>query len=393
TNGTPVATREYTPFGQTLSQTGPQFTHWFSTKPQDPESTHYAYTFRCYNPTSGRWLSRDPIAEKGGMNIYAMSVNATINKFDPLGLALYAFDGTWNHPNQKDRGFVRPTNIRKMATSYTSGDVFYYRGIGNEEEYGKVMQTIGGATGLGGRSKLEEAYWDLVAQYNDGDHVIDVIGFSRGSAMALEFANMIKRRGIPDLSSQKVRWVRRSGGKGRRRKVFYTCRTKSPEIRFVGVYDVVAAMGLAKNIGPLKFQKWNLMYDLSIPDNVKNAYHAMGLDESRDAFDVTRVPGADETWFRGVHSNIGSGYADTGLSDTTLLWMMQKATGAGLEFDMDSYAEQFGAPQPNPQGELRDSMSKIYDEIQRAILPGDRVHSSVDRSLYPRMPNSIVIEP
>ena len=73
--------------------------------------------------------------------------------------------------------------------------------------------------------------------------------------------------------------------------------------------------------------------------------------------------------------------------------MMQKATGAGLEFDMDSYAEQFGAPQPNPQGELRDSMSKIYDEIQRAILPGDRVHSSVDRSLYPRMPNSIVIEP
>ncbi|MDE0838798.1 MAG: hypothetical protein OSB41_07045, partial [Kiritimatiellae bacterium] len=42
TNGTPVATREYTPFGQSLTQTGPQFTHWFSTKPQDPESTHYA---------------------------------------------------------------------------------------------------------------------------------------------------------------------------------------------------------------------------------------------------------------------------------------------------------------------------------------------------------------
>ncbi|MDA0989573.1 MAG: hypothetical protein O3A51_02330, partial [Verrucomicrobia bacterium] len=85
TDGAPVATREYTPFGQTLSQTGPQFTHWFSTKPQDPETTHYAYTFRYYNPETGRWLSRDPIGIRGGVNAYGMVGNDCLNRLDALG--------------------------------------------------------------------------------------------------------------------------------------------------------------------------------------------------------------------------------------------------------------------------------------------------------------------
>lgn len=39
-----------------------------------------------YNPQSGRWLSRDPIEERGGMNLYQQVANNTINRNDSLGL-------------------------------------------------------------------------------------------------------------------------------------------------------------------------------------------------------------------------------------------------------------------------------------------------------------------
>ena len=41
---------------------------------------------RYYNPTEGRWLSRDPIEENGGVNLYATLRNDLTNKSDPVGL-------------------------------------------------------------------------------------------------------------------------------------------------------------------------------------------------------------------------------------------------------------------------------------------------------------------
>jgi len=43
------------------------------------------YGFRYYNPAAGRWLSRDPIGEQGGPNLYAFLTNNGINTFDYLG--------------------------------------------------------------------------------------------------------------------------------------------------------------------------------------------------------------------------------------------------------------------------------------------------------------------
>ena len=40
-----------------------------------------------YNPQTGRWLSRDPIEERGGKNLYGCVNNNALNTFDPLGLA------------------------------------------------------------------------------------------------------------------------------------------------------------------------------------------------------------------------------------------------------------------------------------------------------------------
>ena len=52
----------------------------------DTDSGLYNYGFRFYHPYLGRWLSRDPIGEQGGMNLYGMVANAAVTRIDYLGL-------------------------------------------------------------------------------------------------------------------------------------------------------------------------------------------------------------------------------------------------------------------------------------------------------------------
>lgn len=40
-----------------------------------------------YDPRMGRWLSRDPLGEQGGFNLYAYCGNDPVNRHDPLGLS------------------------------------------------------------------------------------------------------------------------------------------------------------------------------------------------------------------------------------------------------------------------------------------------------------------
>lgn len=44
------------------------------------------YGYRYYSPQLGRWLSRDPIAEKGGNNLYGFVRNNAVNSADKYGL-------------------------------------------------------------------------------------------------------------------------------------------------------------------------------------------------------------------------------------------------------------------------------------------------------------------
>jgi RHS repeat-associated protein len=44
--------------------------------------------FRAYDPELGRWTSRDPIAEEGGLNLYAYASGDPVNGVDPLGLKI-----------------------------------------------------------------------------------------------------------------------------------------------------------------------------------------------------------------------------------------------------------------------------------------------------------------
>ena len=44
------------------------------------------YGYRYYDPKTGRWPSRDPIEEEGGLSIYVMARNNAVNRWDVLGL-------------------------------------------------------------------------------------------------------------------------------------------------------------------------------------------------------------------------------------------------------------------------------------------------------------------
>lgn len=88
-----VAHYEYDPFGNDvtpLAKKGSKhddFDHRFSTKPMDADTGLYYYGYRYYDPVTGRWPSRDPMAERGGINLYVFVDNNSAGSFDYLGLA------------------------------------------------------------------------------------------------------------------------------------------------------------------------------------------------------------------------------------------------------------------------------------------------------------------
>jgi RHS repeat-associated protein len=53
----------------------------------DPETGYYDYGFRYYMPETGRWASRYPIGEEGGVNLYAFVRNDGVGMVDKFGLA------------------------------------------------------------------------------------------------------------------------------------------------------------------------------------------------------------------------------------------------------------------------------------------------------------------
>ena len=87
-DGAIAAQYEYGPFGELIRATGPMAKvnpFMFSTKFYDWETGLYYYGYRYYNPSTGRWLSRDPMEEEGGVNLYGFVSNDGVNTYDLLG--------------------------------------------------------------------------------------------------------------------------------------------------------------------------------------------------------------------------------------------------------------------------------------------------------------------
>lgn len=260
-------------------------------------------------------------------------------------MALYAFDGTWNENKPDD---AADTNVRKFYEAY-EGRKFYREGPGTR--WGWLGKIFGGLFGAGGKKRVEEAYEELGKNFRENDRVIDIIGFSRGGALALDFANKIHSEGV---------------GGGQR-----------PEIRFVGVWDVVPSFGIPGN-------DINLGFVLTLPESVKQCFHAMALDERRRNFPLQRVvttmPNATdegrifEVWFRGVHSDIGGGNRNVGLSSIALHWMYKQALRCGLNIPRQEIAKQ--TQHINPQASISKNLDVIKNKY-RTIPWTDVAHDSV----------------
>jgi len=277
-------------------------------------------------------------------------------------MALYAFDGTWNE--ERDTGvYGLNTNVVEFARAYdgrlsvvqkaeteggpTVRDDFYVAGPGTR--HGTLGKWFGGALGAGGRDRIDEARKAVAARFAEGDETIDVVGFSRGAALALHFTNVLAGETFRNRAGQSVK----------------------AEVRFLGLWDVVAAFGIPIDVGPLNFQRVNLGYRLKLGDHVRHCFHAVALDEKRDAFRVTRVDDGYQVWFRGVHSDVGGGNQNTPLSNLALAWMLRKAAAVGLPVDAgaaDRLAFDALAPvRPATMG----PMKKFRD-----VRATDRVHHS-----------------
>ncbi len=92
----------YGPFGETLSLSGPLApfnTYRFASKEWNDRAGIYYFGRRYYDPIIIRWLNRDPIQERGGLNLYAYVANNPINYIDPLGLLDYSAGETPGYGN------------------------------------------------------------------------------------------------------------------------------------------------------------------------------------------------------------------------------------------------------------------------------------------------------
>jgi integrase/recombinase XerD len=104
------------------------------------------YGYRYYNPQLGRWPSRDPIQERGGLNLYGFVGNSGVNQLDALGLYAPGYGSGWADLGESIRRSLTPS-LFDQTTGFLEGvdatDYFKQR-FPNflQRELGKMFDTI-----------------------------------------------------------------------------------------------------------------------------------------------------------------------------------------------------------------------------------------------------------
>ncbi|MFF5475890.1 DUF2235 domain-containing protein [Streptomyces sp. NPDC012935] len=265
-------------------------------------------------------------------------------------------DGTWNFADQPSK-----TNVAKVALSVRPGfaagkeqRVHYHSGVGTRRR----ERLRGGAFGLGLSRNVVDAYRFLVETYEPDDELF-LFGFSRGAFTARSLAGLVRNGGIlrrEHADRIPEAWAlyrdRIEQPNGAAATLFRRSYARETEIRFIGVWDTVGALGIpvpsASWLQPAahRFNRRWAFHNTELSSWVGAAFHALAIDERRSAFRPAlwhQQPGAAEqgqklkqVWFAGVHCDVGGGYKETGLSDIPLLWMVDQARRYGLQFDTDA---------------------------------------------------------
>ena len=264
-------------------------------------------------------------------------------------------DGTWNKPDSEN-----VTNVEKIARTVQSDPaatggvhqlVYYISGVGAGSY--EADRLLGGAFGFGLFHNVIACYRFLAQNYAPGDEIF-IVGFSRGAYTARSLAGMVARVGLltkaalveerlPEAVHLYQRTRMPAGELGESVEEFRHDHCHRAPITFLGVFDTVGALGV-----PGFERDTPRFHDVQLSDQVLCARHALAIDETRLKFEPTlweapegaptEDPRVKQVWFEGAHSNVGGGYAETGLSDTALLWMAREAREAGLIFDPELLA-------------------------------------------------------
>ncbi|MBK9262778.1 MAG: DUF2235 domain-containing protein [Polyangiaceae bacterium] len=255
------------------------------------------------------------------------------------------FDGTGNNyhkdknttdPMNPPKDGRAPSNVAKLWEVYKEeGTILkklYHHGVGTDSEVPKGVGTServadwrGAGFGAGGKARVQwgrDQLSDFFSNNNNhlaGHKQFDTYGFSRGAAIARDFVNEVKTKGIDNLKKENGFKYRAVGRVVIKEKVYE--RHQGLEAEFLGVFDTVASFGL----GGLQTGNDWAGYDLFVDHKwVKRTVHMAAEDEIRGNFPLSslfmdpKAAGSQnpqdykdvmiEIWYPGVHSDVGGGY-------------------------------------------------------------------------------------
>ncbi len=249
-------------------------------------------------------------------------------------------DGTWNWPVPG-----RETNVVELVRAIKpvghahgapiSQIAYYHLGVGT----GNILDHyLGGGAGIGLSSSVQACYGFLVDNFKDGDEIL-LFGFSRGAYVARSLAGMIGLVGLLDKKEMfrfYEAWNYYTLPAAERKPQELEAiapHRRHPEIKCIGVWDTVGALGIP---GTRFCSGAYAFHDTSLGEHVQYAFQALSIDEQRGNFQpavwVRKYDDQvlEQVWFPGVHSDVGGGYKEHGLSDATLLWMLSRLREHGL---------------------------------------------------------------
>jgi len=322
-NGTVVAEYEYSPYGEVVWQSGDDdiCPLRYSGKYYDEEVKLYYYGYRYYDASSGKWLSADPLEERGGLNLYAFCSSDPVNNVDPLGLAAYFFGGTGNSLDEDAWSNVEIL-YRAWDNTAGHGTKWYVPGVmsgyapdgtpyrwPHNTTAGMLKEGIWGETL---EARAAEMMKRLKAQLDAGDKEVNIFGFSRGSLTALVFLDMIAEQIGKDPL-------------------------------FDGIY--INQTVLFDNV---EHTDRATPHELSLGLNyLHQPLHLIAADEQREEFydpDVLNIEGALQVGFRGVHANAGGGQKNADMLAAQSLRFVDQAMRAAKmnAFDKGALWHQMG---------------------------------------------------
>jgi len=221
--------------------------------------------------------------------------------------------------------------------------VFYDPGLGTG-----FIKITGNISGAGISRNIRECYEFLFDNFEAGDSIY-LIGFSRGAATVRSLSGFIHLFGILPKSRRdlvdaawKIYKTNNFEKRSKKAQAFIAKNhTMWARIKFIGVFDTVAALGvpinfISKALDKLPFTH-HQFHNFDLSECVENAYQALSIDDERKTFHpliwnpkVKKHQKLKQVWFAGVHTDVGGGYKEHSLSDIPMTWLLQKAAKHGL---------------------------------------------------------------